>query len=173
MTRQLIVVDIETTGLADNAAILEVAAVNVDTGAELYFAPYVDKDRMKWAEPEALQINRYYERGVFNEMASEYDTRAYYAALRSMLAGNTFGGSNPTFDSRRLTMIDNVWHHRLADLAAYAAGVFNLPPTELPGQDKVCELLGVPQPDRHSALGDAQACAECFRKLMLPPVAAG
>ena len=166
MSRQLVVVDIETTGLQHNAAILEIAAVNVDTGEEFYFVPYVDGEKFKWAEAKALQINRYFERGVFKDMRSQEETRKYYyPRLRSMLEGNTFGGSNPTFDSARLTMIGNVWHHRLADLAAYAAGVLGIDPTESPGAAKVCEMLGVVNECEHSALEDARATAECFRRL--------
>lgn len=166
MSRQLIVIDVETTGLGKGADVLEIAAINVDTGEDLYFVPYLDNDRLKWADPKALQINRYYERGVWADMASEDDTRKYwYPRLRSMLDGNTFGGSNPTFDSGMLTRVGNVWHHRLADLSAYAAGVLGLPPTELPGLDRVCELLGVTNTEPHSAMGDAMATAACFHKL--------
>jgi DNA polymerase-3 subunit epsilon len=39
MSRQLIVVDTETTSLKPDAGIVEVAAVNVDTGDELRFVP--------------------------------------------------------------------------------------------------------------------------------------
>jgi DNA polymerase-3 subunit epsilon len=164
MSRELIVVDIETTGLHANAHILEVGAINVNTGKELYFVPRVPDDAIKWAEPQALQINRYFERGVWKHTLDQENTLVQYRELEKMLSGNTFAGSNPTFDSQRLP-IKPVWHHRLADLAAYAAGVFGLSPTELPGAHKVCELLGVTNESEHSALGDARAAAECFRRL--------
>lgn len=169
MSRQLIVVDVETTGLHANARVLEVAAVNVETREEFRFVPWIDNDAIKWAEPKALQINRYFERGVFDDMLDQDDTKAAYEKLRTWLDGNTLGGSNPTFDAAKIVgpVGGQVWHHRLADLAAYAAGALGLPPAELPGMEKVCTLLDVTNFEPHSALGDAFATAECFRKLTL------
>ena len=173
--RDLIVVDIETTGLDYSAKILEVAAVNVWTDEEMYFVPHVDKNDLADADPDALRINRYYERAVYRNMLCASDTGIKYMNLQSMLRGNTFAGSNPSFDAARIARVQwniakslqvgEVWHHRLADLSTYAAGALRIDPTELPGLDAVCSLLGIQIEDRHSALGDAPATAECFRKL--------
>jgi DNA polymerase-3 subunit epsilon len=175
MTRQLIVCDIETTCLQEHGTPvpLEIAAVNVDTGSELYFVPHVTPAQLAAADPVSLQINRYFERGVFRDMLDVDATKKAYEWLRDMLrdtsdppAGHTFAGSNPTFDTQVLQPhTGRVWHHRLADLAAYAAPRMERSLTDLPGQNEVCEFLGVPQPDQHSALGDALAAAECFRLL--------
>lgn len=165
MPRQIVVVDTETTGLHEDAVILEVAAVNVETGEELYFAPHVDCQAFAEASGHAMQINRYFERGVFEDELTLWATQDHYSKLEDMLEGNTFAGSNPTFDSTRLP-IGNVWHHRLLDLSAFAAGVLGVHPGELPGAHAVCELLGVVNEEEHSALGDARAAAECFRRLM-------
>ncbi|AJA43733.1 DnaQ-like DNA polymerase III subunit [Mycobacterium phage Marcoliusprime] len=176
MTRQLVVVDCETTGLHADAAILEVAAVNIDTGAELHFVPFVTREQLAQAQPMAMQMNRYYERGIWQRRLSPDSTDAAYWKLANMLAGNTFAGSNPAFDSRLLAaaMPDGApeWHHRLADLAAFTAGKLNLDPVELPGLDAVCERLGVTVGDRHSALADAHATATCFTILREIPAAA-
>jgi DNA polymerase-3 subunit epsilon len=168
VSRQLIIVDTETTGLQPNAAVLEVAAVNVVTGAELHFVPYITPETLHDADPKALQINRYYERGVFEQTFNQMDTNSAWFKLRRMLDGNTFGGSNPTFDANHVKLeTGEVWHHRLADLSPYAAGVLGIPVTELPGLNVVCDALGVVNQEAHSALGDARATAECFRKLAL------
>ncbi|QAU04979.1 putative exonuclease [Mycobacterium phage Henu3] len=128
-------------------------------------------------------------------MLSPADTADAFDELATMLKGNTFGGSNPTFDSHlvasaRVTppsyavlgaehVVGRVWHHRLADLAAYAAGVLGLNPTELPGLDAVIEKVDFMVPifmvpigevdnyERHTALGDARITASCFRRLTL------
>ncbi|AFN37750.1 DNA polymerase exonuclease subunit [Mycobacterium phage MacnCheese] len=177
MARQLIVVDVETTGLHDKAAILEVGAINLDTGESMRFVPFVDCKQLGDAQPEAMEINRYYERGLWREQIDVRETARAYRELQEWLRGNTFAGSNPTFDSeliaRQVTdwgaiftsYVGKVWHHRLADLAAYAAGKLDVDPTELQGLDGVAERLGVPSVDRHTALADAYATAICFDTL--------
>lgn len=191
--RQLIVVDLETTGTHDDAAILEVAAINVDTGDTLYFVPHITQEALSKAEPKAMQINRYYERGLFEQALSPKSTGAKYRELQEMLSGNTFAGSNPAFDSRILAaarfpklmpawdygrdngLLDYVtpfgrpWHHRLADLSAYAAGKLDIDLDDLPGLDAVVAQLLYPDAidiaERHTAAGDAAAAAACFELL--------
>ncbi|QGJ93793.1 DnaQ-like DNA polymerase III subunit [Mycobacterium phage Hannaconda] len=185
MSREIIVVDVESTGLGDGAAILEVAAVNLATGEEFSFAPYVMSDDLANADPKALQVNRYYERGVWARALDNERAALRYHELRQWLDGNVLAGSNPAFDARLLSRAQYItpseyipfgmkpiarsfgqpWHHRLLDLSAYAAGVLGIPFEELPGLHKVCELLGVVNEEAHSALGDARATAECFRIL--------
>jgi DNA polymerase-3 subunit epsilon len=165
--RQLIIVDLETTGLDPlTCHILEVSAINADTGEELTFAPHVSNTALGTADKRALQINKYYERGIWEEMLTLEETTRSFTTLEAMLRGNTLGGSNPRYDAQVLSRcIDEVWHHRLADLSAYAAGKLNLAPTELPGLAQVCERLGVKNHEEHSAYYDAQATLECFKAL--------
>lgn len=174
--RQLIVVDVETTGLDSSVHVpIEVAAVNFETGEELYFVPHLRPEDLVSASPEALEINRYFERGVWREMLSPFDTRSRYIELFQMLDCNTLGGSNPRFDSDMLRRgyhiaVDSwpkeVWHHRLADIANYAGTALQLAPHELVGLADVCKGLGVSHFDEHSALGDVRATVACFRKLV-------
>lgn len=170
--RDLIVVDIETTSLdTEKALVLEVAAINMTTGEELYFVPALPTGWMAKADPVSLAVNRYFERRLFDEELDEAPTHARYAKLVEMLQGNTFGGSNPRFDAAILDRIldgynyATPWHHRLADLAAYTAGSIWLEPTDLPGLDRCCGLLDVENEAPHSALGDARATAKCFERL--------
>lgn len=173
MTKQLIVVDCETTGLGADARILEIAAINATTGEELYFVPHLSRQEIAYADPEALAINRYYERRVWEHMLDEESTHNEYLKLQEMLTENTFGGSNPRFDAQLVERqpriggvapIGAVWHHRLADVSAYACGALGLDPAEPPGLADICKQLNIPAPD-HSAYGDATATVECFRKL--------
>ncbi len=164
--RHLVVVDIETTSLdTETCAVLEVCAIDTMTGAEHYFVPHVVADELHPPDPRALQINRYYERGVWEHRLNVSDTVFAWDALKDMLRGNTLGGSNPRFDAALLAraLKVEVWHHRLADLAAYAAPAMGLGPHELPGLDAVCEHFTVINTEPHSALGDARAAAKCFR----------
>ncbi|WP_094980324.1 exonuclease domain-containing protein [Rhodococcus pyridinivorans] len=175
--RHLIVVDTETTGLDPHyAKVLEVAAVNVTTGEQLEFVPYFNRDHLITAQPEALAVNRYYERRLFEHELDVKETTEQAEKLYGMLTGNTLAGANPHFDARVLRSFfrswlpigddqTEPWHYRLADLSAYTAGALGLPPTETPGLHRCCELLGVTNTRPHSALGDALAAADCFTVL--------
>ena len=165
MSRDVIVVDTETTGLVD-PVVLEIAALNLTTGEEFRVVPHVARGVFVNADPIALSINRYYERRVFEDMLESPDAnKNAYEWLGNMLKGNTFAGCNPAFDSPLIAKLigGQNYHYRLWDLSAYAAGALHL--DELPGLHTVCELLGVENDDEHSALGDARATAECFRIL--------
>lgn len=169
--RHLVVVDTETTGLdVLRHYPIEIAAVNVTTGKELYFVPDV-KDHV-WAEadPVALQINRYFERGVF-----KHRFESSWWQLWRFLEDHTFAASNPMFDHIMLLRgnADWIggspkpsWHHRLCDLSAYAGAALGLQPHELEGLANVCEALGVRNEGEHTAMEDARATARCFRVLM-------
>lgn len=169
--RQLIVVDIETTGLNYTIhKILEVAAINTATDEVLHFMPQVQPMDLGNADGSAMQINRYYERGAWKHMLSGEASNSQYQQLGEMLRGNTFGGCNPRFDGAFLnqasTYLDpEPWHHRYADLSAFAAGALGLRPEELVGLGDICERLGVDPGVAHSALDDAKATVECFRRL--------
>lgn len=178
--RALIVVDVETTGLDTNKHwVLEVAAVNVLTGEELYFVPALPVGALDEADGKAMKINGYFEREVFQHRLDAASSVGYWDRLWDWLSGNTLAGSNPSFDAAMLNRHHSwntqtartpghppsPWHHRLADLSAFAAGALGIRPTALPGLDVVCRSLHVENTDPHSALGDARATADCFRKL--------
>lgn len=170
--RQLIVCDLETTGLNPTIhKILEVAAVNTSTDEVIHFVPAIDPDDLGAADGQAMQTNRYYERGVWKRALTESATFEQYGRLSDMLAGNTFAGCNPRFDADFLAQMHDSqfqpepWHHRLADLAAYAAGALGIAPNELVGLGDICARLDVDPGVAHSALDDAKATAECFRQL--------
>jgi DNA polymerase-3 subunit epsilon len=186
--RDLIVVDTETTGLdVERHWVLEVAAINVTTGEELYFVPALPSGALDAADGKALKINGYFERGVYAHRLDADTAYNKWLQLWDMLDGNTLAGSNPSFDAAMLNrsalffapkpkgvgygavenspILPSPWHHRLADLSAYAAGAIGIEPTALPGLDVVCRSLHVEIDGAHSALGDARATAECFRRL--------
>lgn len=189
-TRDLIVVDTETTGLnVEKHWVLEVAAINVATGEELYFVPALPQGALDEADGKALKLNGYFARDVFAHRLSTEGAEKHWRQLWDWLAGNTLAGSNPTFDAAMLNkaaqwstmpsgsssygrtpeqeqLALSPWHHRLADLSAYAAGALHISPTTMPGLDVVCQSLHVENLTPHSAMGDARATAQCFRTLI-------
>ncbi|ORL35002.1 exonuclease domain-containing protein [Prescottella equi] len=174
MSRQLIVVDVETDRLSKTSALsLEVAAINMTTGEELVFVPFGATELARQADPGALAVNRFFERRLPEEELGPLTTKKAFASLEEWLKGNTLAGCNPSFDAAVLDRelakdayaVSEAWHHRLADLSALTAGALGMVPTGLPGLSECCRLLGVPHMDSHSALGDARATADCFREL--------
>lgn len=175
MSRQLIVVDVETDRLGQTLALaLEVAAINMSTGEELVFVPFGATELARQADPGALAVNRFFERRLPVEELTPTATVSAFATLGDWLRGNTLAGCNPSFDAAVLdrelanayaAVEGEVWHYRLADLSAITAGALGMPPTGLPGLSECCRLLGVTNTDPHSALGDARATADCFREL--------
>ncbi|KZA08646.1 hypothetical protein [Acinetobacter baumannii] len=98
MSRQIVVVDTETGGLGPNAPVLEIAAVNIETGEEFRVVPFLTAAQLSSCEPEALAINRFYERRVFADMLENGEgNKNAFDWLRNMLDGNVFAGSNPAF----------------------------------------------------------------------------
>ncbi|HJP80585.1 MAG TPA: exonuclease domain-containing protein [Pseudonocardiaceae bacterium] len=176
--RQIVVVDVETTGLdhEDHFAV-EVAWWNLDTDVfGVFVPPHSWHDAMVRADLEALRVNRYVDRLADAEQDL---SGAAGRELWQQLNGNTFAGCNPAFDAGFVRkMYDEVydedlggmfgppdWHHRLLDLSAYAAGVLGLPWHTLPGLGQVCALLDVEHVDPHTAFGDVTATVACFRAL--------
>lgn len=170
MSRAIVVVDTETTGLdPDRHEVCEVAWLRVGTpgsGAGLFVPPH----SLIGADPEALRINGYAKRLASLPVDASYATTRF---LHGALSGNTLAGSSPAFDAaflaglfRRAGLDPRPWHHRLLDLSAYAAGVLGLDPAALPGLSDVCERLGVPRPEpKHTALADAADTVACFELL--------
>ncbi len=172
MTRHVIVVDCETTGLDPaHHQTVEVSWWDLTTDERGYFIPQHDvSDALANADVAALRLNRYIDRIAGEPQGQIEDV----ARLAEVLSGNTLAGSNPAFDSAFLTAMFEegflgkyvgtpAWHHRLWDLAAYAAGVLGL--DHLPGLAEVCELLDLSARPAHSADADVTATGLAFLEL--------
>ncbi|WP_116051914.1 exonuclease domain-containing protein [Amycolatopsis palatopharyngis] len=176
MSRQIVVVDVESTGLDFALHVpVEIAWMNLTTGEWGCFVPHHTDLDLRTAEAKALEVNDYRERLAHLPR----DKGQRLGELHEQLLGNTLAGSNPRFDSLMLRVAFTrqwlsplePWHHRLLDLSAYAAGVLGIPPSELPGLAAVCALLAVENTAPHTAMGDVEATAECFRRLEAKAVA--
>lgn len=174
MTRELLVVDLETNGLdPERHVAVEVGWWNLTTGKRGDFIPvHHVKDVLVNADLRALQINRYIDRIAM----AQQDTDGVYAqGLLDQLAGNTLVAVNPSFDerflrnmfreyeSRGVLEVCDWWHYRLWDVNSYAAGVLGL--EELPGLEKLCGLLDTTFGPDHTAHGDVTAAGHCFIEL--------
>jgi DNA polymerase-3 subunit epsilon len=171
-SRKIIVVDVETTGLyPERHTCIEVAWWNLTSDERGTFIPtHSVSAALGNAAIEALRLNRYIDRIAGHIQDDGTEVRR----LAEQLHGNTLAGSNPSFDAAFLRSVFAdyearelsswpEWHHRLWDLAPYAAGVLGL--DHLPGLAEVCERLDLWQRPDHSAESDVTVAGMCFRLL--------
>lgn len=172
--RRIVVVDVETTGLdPERHTCVEVAWWDLTTGHRGFFVPCHNvSETLAGADIEALRLTRYVDR--LADAPQDLNGTGVWE-LAEHLDGQTMAGSNPRFDcgfldwvfrdavQHRLLMAPPTPHHRLWDLAPYAAGVLGLP--YLPGLAEVCDRLDTEHRPDHTAEGDVTATGECFLEL--------
>lgn len=118
---------------------------------------------LEYADPQALDIGRYWER------SGAVDLRGNIGApwmVAHALRGVTLVGSNPAFDAAMLTRVigTSIWHHRMIDVSNVAMVVFD---TARPlGLAEIAGRLGVlgheiPEPD-HTAEGDVRTTRAAY-----------
>jgi DNA polymerase-3 subunit epsilon len=149
----IIYIDVETTGLdPERHEVIEIGWVDGDRSGR-YIVPHLGIT----ADPEALRINKYNERGLWDR--SLWDEPDRIADLANRLEGRTLAGCNPRFDAAFLSRLfgREPWHYRLLDVQSYASAVLGeLVP--LSASDLYAEYSGrghaLTEPD-HTALSDA------------------
>ena len=134
------------------------------------------KPRSEWiqhtldhADPKALEVGRYWERGAHSAMPGGYMRTVDARTLSLVLGDVTLVGSNPAFDAAMLTRVIGapVWHHRMIDVAAAGMWVFGLDrPEGLAGTALRCKAEGydIPEPD-HTAEGDVRATRAVYEAM--------
>lgn len=130
MARRRVYVDTETTGLNyDEHAAIEIAYMTDDMNEPELVIPWTydpadPTNIFEWADPKAMEINKFYERypnGV------EYSGDTAIIKMIDVMRGSTLVGANVRFDARMIEqIIGEVWHHRLFDIEAWAGGIFHL-----------------------------------------------
>lgn len=168
--RQLIVVDVHTTGPSFEAHdAFELAAIDISTGRTWDVALALTSSQLGRADPTFLQMSGYDRRRLADKgRDDEPRVGAELAALGDALAGNTLGGADPEIHAAFLSKvlhrqgIRSLWHHLPADIAALTASAQGLPATNIPRLEMCCELWDVELAELPSALDRARAVAECF-----------
>jgi DNA polymerase III subunit epsilon len=161
-TRKLIFVDIETTGLdRDRHQIVEIA------WAALIGPINVVRPRhtLAFAQPEALQVNRYYARQLWKRPSSADEISRFILDARD----STVVAANPAFDCGFLQSHFGhaPWHYRLSDIESFAAGVLGLEaPPSLRTIRELLSSLGytIAEAD-HSAGTDVASLRDCWQAL--------
>lgn len=160
--RNLIFLDLETTGLLSHHQVWEAAwAVNDGPVESSLWNHTLDK-----ADPFALGINNYSSRVKgWSDSDDAWDARDEAEhSLKQTLKGQTIVAANPAFDAGKLRERwgEEIWHYRMIDIESYAMPYFNT--TATLGLNRIATELGVDVPD-HSAAQDVKTLQECFYKL--------
>jgi len=121
------------------------------------------------ADPAALAIGHYWDRGAHAAVRGGHAAIASDRWVANALHGVTLVGSNPSFDAAMLTRFIGtpVWHHRMIDVSNIAMVIFD---TETPIGLAECASrsrdLGftVPEPD-HTAEGDVRTTRAVYEAL--------
>lgn len=121
---------------------------------------------LEFADPQALQIGKYYELG-----RAPFEDGAGWVArqLLARLRGATLVGSNPAFDAAMLTRYIGapVWHYRLINVAEGAMWKFGWerPKGLATVRDElVARGFDIPEPD-HTAEGDVRTTRAVYYAL--------
>ena len=170
-------VDVETTGLDPDVHQVWEIAVAIDDGP---IHSTLVSHHTEGADPEALAVSRYHERGGHAYAGIEWSrdpdlVERFFACeateqtIYDALAGVTLVGANPAFDASMLRARwgDAPWHFRLLDLEAYAMGALGYDrPRGLATITKDLRARGfeIPVPD-HSAAADVAATRAAFHAL--------
>lgn len=156
--RPLCFVDTETTGLHADAQAFELAWKREDADTvQTLILPHT----LYGADPIALKVNRYRERGISNRyVATEDDVDCF----RRDVTDATLVVANPVFDVPHLMNLlgFQVWHYRIIDVETYAMPILGHRRPQ--GMSTLYRQLtergySLPEPD-HTAGGDVVAL-EC------------
>lgn len=172
-----VALDLETTGLdVHQAHPLEIAAVEAlpdDPGVYglmTAFVPHTDRSVINDADPDALAVNRWYERRLYQHMASPAATLEAIDHLVTMLDGAVLVGANPAYDAAilwrwlrpRTALLTPPWRFRLYDVEVATAAALGL--EHVPSLAECVDLWAIDAitATAHTAAGDAFAAADVF-----------
>lgn len=165
--RKTVYLDTETTGLDPRLHQIVELAWSVDDEADVHVV--VPPHDLTHAEPKALEVNGYFERGLHLRTAGPILWARSRAVLCTDLAGAQIVAANPAFDAAMLLKLIGYapWHYRLRDVEERAAAVFgwqDSPSLTTIAAELVERGHSIPAND-HTAGGDVIALRACWRAL--------
>lgn len=173
-------IDLETTGLnPDKHEIIEFGcvivkqsreeggAISFDVVEELEFK--IKPKRIEDAEPTALRINKYDE----SAWAFAYDLEEVMPIIAKKTAGAIMVAHNVAFDYgflekafRDTDVEDKMHYHKLDTISMAYAKLHKRDDIDRFSLSKLSEYFGVENTGAHTALPDARATFELYKKLM-------
>lgn len=177
----VVFVDTETTGLDPNRHTLWEVAI-IEGESEFLFQRELTPQELADADPQALWVNRYYQR-----QRSVLDRRDMAKMIAEALAGKVLAGIGPWFDARFLQSFLRrngqalVIDHRLVDCKTLAVGALlndgvTRSAEEREARDRLQEppfetrdvatALGIDRGEAHTALADARLAQKFYEFAM-------
>jgi DNA polymerase III subunit epsilon len=159
-------VDVETTGLDPRLhQVTEVGWAVEDAFVRVHRPAH----NLKFADPKALEISRYFERGLDASDRTRPGPSLLFGDLLRDLTGAQLVAANASFDAGFLRSLIGYapWHYRVFDLEVYAEGILELDHT--PGLREIHQILiskgwKINPPD-HSAGVDVECLRGCYQAL--------
>ena len=168
-------VDCETTSLAPDRRVWEVALIRRDDEGQRHIVMQVDDVDLSDADPESLAIGRFYERhhsyGTIKSAAPRYFEADVARHVERWTRSAHLVGAVPSFDAHSLAemlrdhSLAPAWHHRLICVESLAAGALG---RYIGGLTRCAEALGVPvdPQQQHTAMGDARTAMAIWDAVM-------
>ena len=165
-------IDIETTGLNPlQHEIIEIGCVISDRNLKVIeeFELKIKPKKIENANPTALKVNHYNEK----DWKSALDLSKAIKILLEKVKGCIMVGHNVAFDAGFLEYVfnkvgvENTMHYHKLDTVSVAWAKFHHnPEIEHFSLREMCERFGIKNEHSHTALSDARATYELYKKLM-------
>lgn len=179
--RDLVFVDIETTGLLPvEHEIIDIAVIRVEQSWPTEGAPQfmikdewttkVHPEHLISADPASLKISGY----IASEWTGAVSLQEALATFVQKTEGAIMVAHNIAFDSEFLNfhlaqnkLVNTMHYHRLDTVSMAFAVLQNAPGINRYSLGELCKYFGIENQNAHTALSDARADFELFKKLIL------
>ena len=165
-------IDIETTGLnLLKNEIIEIGCVITTPELEVIeeFELKIKPERISEADPVALKVNHYNEKDWESSIAIEKAINIFSKKVKDCI----MVGHNVSFDAGFLEYVFNqnkiknpMHYHKFDTISIAWAKLHKDPDLEHFSLHDMCERFGIKNERAHSALSDARATFELYKKLM-------
>ena len=165
-------IDIETTGLnMIEHEIIEIGCVIADQKLNVLeeFELKIKPEHIENADKTALKINRYNEKDWEAGYSLEDAIKIFSEKVKDCI----MIGQNVAFDSSfieyalaKLKSVNTMHYHKLDTISIAWAKLHKKPDLDRFSLREMCKLFGIENKNPHSALSDARATFELYKKLM-------
>ncbi len=165
-------IDMEMTGLnVIKHEIIEIGCVVTDLSFKVIeeFELKIKPERIELADPVALKINHYNK----NDWEEAYETKEALEVFTKKVKGCIMVGQNVAFDSgfleynlAKYKLTNTMHYHRLDTISIAWAKLNRKTDIDHYSLRELCKYFGITNINPHSALSDARATFELYKKLM-------